>query len=210
MEELELEQEDKILSDGFQVNIDEFKRMSDFFKSFINNFNNISIFDDTKAKKKKDNTPLIYESILLSGLTGIYDTFQLCINNIKKIMNKIENGIIKPLDEFRAEQLKIYKKDLNKIKEINKTYKLQKYLLEKAKYNYYKASFFVAKNKKNNQKYQFNFKNEDLDNSLAVSIKNKMIAKNYENIYRYEIARYNNVISNINNDYNEIKKILKL
>ena len=149
MEELELEQEDKILSDGFQVNIDEFKRMSDFFKSFINNFNNISIFDDTKAKKKKDNTPLIYESILLSGLTGIYDTFQLCINNIKKIMNKIENGIIKPLDEFRAEQLKIYKKDLNKIKEINKTYKLQKYLLEKAKYNYYKASFFVAKNKKN-------------------------------------------------------------
>ena len=206
MEELELEQEDKILSDGFQVNIDEFKRMSDFFKSFINNFNNISIFDETKAKRKKDNTPLIYQSILLSGLTGIYDTFQLCINNIKKIMNKIENGIIKPLDEFRAEQLKIYKKDLNKIKEINKTYKLQKYLLEKAKYNYYKASFFVAKNKKNNQKYQFNFKNEDLDNSLAVSIKNKMIAKNYENIYRYEIARYNNVISNINNDYNEIKK----
>jgi hypothetical protein len=68
--------------------------MSDFFKSFINNFNNISIFDETKAKRKKDNTPLIYQSILLSGLTGIYDTFQLCINNIKKIMNKIENGII--------------------------------------------------------------------------------------------------------------------
>ena len=107
--ELELDQEDKILSDGFQVNIDEFKKMSDFFKSFIKNFKNISIFEEKKGKEVKDNTALIYESILLTGLTGIYDTFQVCINNIKNIMDKIEIGIIKPLDEFRFEQLKLYK-----------------------------------------------------------------------------------------------------
>ena len=206
MEELlELDQEDKILSEGFQVNIDEFKKMSDFFKSFINNFNNLSISDEIKGKEKNNNTYLIYESILLTGLTGIYDTFKLCINNIKNIMTKIQNGIIKPLDEFRFEQLKIYKNDLNKIKEINKIYKLQKYLLEKAKYNYYKASFLATKNKNNNDKYQLSFKNEDIDNSVAVSTKNKMIAKNYEKIYRYELARYNNIISKINKDYNETK-----
>ena len=138
--ELELDEEDKILTDGFQVNIDEFKKMSDFFKSFVNNFKNITLFEEVKGKEKKDNKFLVYESILLTGLKGIYDEFQVCINNIKNIMSKIENGIIKPLDEFRFEQLKIYKNDLNKIKEIDKTYKLQTFLLEKAKVNYYKAS----------------------------------------------------------------------
>ena len=40
-----------------------------------------------------------------------------------------------------------------------------------------------------------------INNSIAVSIKNKIIS--YENIYRYETARYNNVISNINNEINK-------
>ena len=143
MDELEFDKEDKILSDGFQVNIDEFKKMSDFFKSFTNNFKNISIFEKKKSKEKKDNKSLIYQSILLTGLTGIYDSFQLCINNIKNIMSKIDNDIIKPLDEFRFEQLKIYKNDLGKIKNINKTFKIHSFLLEKAKYNYYKASLYI-------------------------------------------------------------------
>ena len=203
--ELELDEEDKILTDGFQVNIDEFKKMSDFFKSFVNNFKNITLFEEVKGKEKKDNKFLVYESILLTGLKGIYDEFQVCINNIKNIMSKIENGIIKPLDEFRFEQLKIYKNDLNKIKEIDKTYKLQTFLLEKAKVNYYKASLEVKKNKNDNKKVRYSFKNEDLDNSLALSIKNKMIAKNYENLYRHELERYNIIISDINNNYNDIK-----
>ena len=204
MEELELDFEDKILSDGFQVNIDEFKKMSDFFKSFVNNFKNFSIFEE-KEKEKKDNKFLVYESILLTGLKGIYDAFKDCINNIKGIMTKIENGIIKPLDEFRFEQLKIYKNDLNKIKEIDKTYKIQNFLLEKAKFNYYKASLELKKDKNNNQKFQYNFKNDDMDNSFALFIKNKMIAKNYENIYRHELERYNKIISDINSNYNNIK-----
>ena len=206
---LELDEEDKILSDGFQVNIDEFKKMSDFFKSFVNNFNNISIFEDINGKEKKENKSLVYESFLLTGLTGIYDMFKVCINNIKGIMSKIEKGIIKPLDEFRSEQLKIYKNDLNKIKEINKTYKVQSILLEKAKENYYKSSYYLKNNKNNNKKTKYNFKNEDMDNSLALFIKNKMIVKNYEIIYRYELERYNKVISDINNNYNMIENNFK-
>ena len=205
MDELELAQEDKILSDRFQVNIDEFKKMSDFFKSFVNNFKNITIFEETKGKEKKENKFLVYESILLSCLKSIYDKFQICINNIKSIMSKIENGIIKPLDEFRFEQLKIYKDDLNKIKEIDKTYKLQKVLLEKAKFNYYKTSFELKNNKNCSKNVKYNFKNEDTDNSFALFVKNKMIAKNYENIYRHELERYNKKISDINSNYNDIK-----
>ena len=44
-----------------------------------------------------------------------------------------------------------------------------------------------------------------MDNLLDLSIRDKMIAKNYENIYRNELERYNNVIKNINNNYNNIK-----
>ena len=205
MNELEFDKEDKILGDGFQVNIDEFKKMSDFFKSFANNFKNISIFGEKKTKENMENKALIYQSILLTGLAGIYDSFQQCINNIKNIMSKIDNDIIQPLDEFRFEQLKTYRNDLNKLKEINKKYKIHTFLLEKAKYNYYKASLYVKNNKNNNQKLSFNFQNEDMDNLLDLSIRNKMIAKNYENIYRYELERYNNVITSINNNYNKIK-----
>ena len=200
----ELSKEDKILSDSFQVNIDEFKKMSDFLKVFVDNFKNFSIFEEKKPKGKNENISLVYQSILLTGLTGIYDSFKSWVNNIKGIMHKIENGIIKPLDEFRFEQLKIYKDDLNKIKEINKIYTKQNYLLDKARYNYYISSQQLKKDN-NNENVKRNFKNEDIDNSLSNSIKNKMIAKNYENIYRYELARYNSIISNINNNYNTTK-----
>ena len=200
----ELSKEDKILSDSFQVNIDEFKKMSDFLKVFVDNFKNFSIFEDKKPKGKKENISLVYQSILLTGLTGIYDSFKSWVNNIKGIMQKIENGIIKPLDEFRFEQLKIYKDDLNKIKEINKIYTKQNYLLDKARYNYYISSQQLKKDN-NNENVKRNFKNEDIDNSLSNSIKNKMIAKNYENIYRYELARYNSIIYDINNNYNTTK-----
>ena len=202
MEDSKLEIEDKILNDTFQVNIDELKKMADFFKSFTENFQTICTFEE--KNKKMENIPFIYQSILLSGLAGIYDAFLNCINNIKKIMNRIENGLIKPLDEFRFEQLNVYKSDLNKIKEINNLYKKHYILLEKAKNNYYKASFDLKKKYKD-KKLQYNYKNEEVDNTLALYIKNKMIVKNYENIYRYELARYNYIISNINKKYDETK-----
>ena len=122
-------------------------------------------------------------------------------------MTKIQNQIISPLDEFRSEQLKIYKNNLNKIKELNKIYNKQEVLLEKAKNNYYKASLYIKNDK--NKDIQYNFKNEDLEKSLALSIKNKMIDKNYECLYRYELARYNEVINNININYDEIKSNLE-
>ena len=208
MNESTLDVEDKILNDDFQTNIDELKKMSDFFKSFINNFENISVFQEKKNKQKKENSAFIYQSFLLSSLVGIYDSFQICINNIKNIMIKIKNGLIMPLDEFRSEQLKIYKNKLNRLKELNKIYNKQEILLEKAKNNYYKSSYDFKKNNEN-KIIQYNFNNENINNSLALSIKKKMIAKNYEYIYRYELSRYNKTISDINNEYNEIKTNLE-
>ena len=201
--DLKIEQEDKILNDTFQVNIDELKRMADFFKTFVGNFQKICSYEDKDIKMK--NVSVIYQSILLSGLAGIYDSFIICINNIKNIMNKIQKGLIEPLDEFRFGQLKIYKNDLGKIKEIKKEYKKQSILLEKAKNNYYKAAFELKK-QYNNKNLNYNYKNEEVDNSVALYIKNKMIVKNYEIIYKYELARYNYIITDINKKYDETKQ----
>ena len=205
MEEIKLAKEDKILSDNFQANIDELKIMSNFFNSFINNIESLSFFQNNKTKQKRGTNPNIYESILLNNIENIYNSFKNCINNIKNITTKIQNDLIKPIELFIEEQSKVYQNNSKNIKQIIKNYKEHKIILDFAKNNYYKSSFEL---KKNNITLlsQYSFKNEDFDNSLAFNIKNKMMAKNYESIYKYEIKRYNLFISNIKNDYNEIKK----
>ena len=209
MEEIKLAKDDKIFNENFQTNIEELKNMSHFFNSFITNIKSISFFQNNKSKSKRLNNPNIYESILLNNVESIYDSFKLCIDNIKNITTKIQNDLIKPIDLFIDEQSKIYQNNSKNIKQMIKQCNDHKILLDFAKNNYYKSSFEIKKNNNNSFISQYSFKNEEFDNSLALNIKNKMIAKNYENIYKYEINRYNSFISDINSNYNETKKKLE-
>ena len=209
MEEIKLAKDDKIFNENYQTNIEELKNMSHFFNSFITNIKSISFFQNNKSKSKRLNNPNIYESILLNNVESIYDSFKLCIDNIKNITTKIQNDLIKPIDLFIDEQSKIYQNNSKNIKQMIKQCNDHKILLDFAKNNYYKSSFEIKKNNNNSFISQYSFKNEEFDNSLALNIKNKMIAKNYENIYKYEINRYNSFISDINSNYNEIKKKLE-
>ncbi len=52
MEDSKLEIEDKTLNDTFQVNIDELKKMADFFKSFVDNLQTICTFEEKNKKKE--------------------------------------------------------------------------------------------------------------------------------------------------------------
>ena len=206
MEENKFLKEDIILNDNFQSNIDELKNMSFFLNTFINNIKNSNYFQINKTKSKRANNSNIYESILLDKIEGIYDAFKISINNIKNIMNKVQKELIEPINLFINEQTKIYQISDKDIKELVKKYKEHKIMLEYAKNKYYKSSFELKKNNKKSILSQYSFKNEEFDSTLAQDIKNKMIAKNYENIYKYEIKRYNSFISDIKKDYNEIKK----
>ena len=206
MEENKLIKEDEILNDNFQSNIDELKNMSYFLSAFINNVKNLSFFQINKTKSKRANNSNIYESILLNNIEGIYDAFKISINNIKNIMNKIQIDLIEPINSYINEQIKMYQISDKDIKELVKKYKEHKIMLEYAKNKYYKSSFELKKNNKKSILSQFSFKNEEFDSALALDIRNKMIAKNYEIIYKYEIKRYNSFISDIKKEYNEIKK----
>ena len=206
MEEIKLVKEDKILKDNCQTNIDGLKNMSDFLKTFINNFKTFSFFQSQKSKYKKGKDHNMYESILSNNVDGIYDSFKICVDNIRNIMNKIQNNLIKSFDLFIDEQSKEYQNNSKNIKDLIKKYNDQKMQLEYAKNNYYKSSFELRKNNNNFLLSQYSFKNIEFDNSFAVDIKNKMTAKNYEAIYKNEINRYNSIVLNINNSFIEIKK----
>ncbi len=209
MEETRLIKENKLLNENFQSNIEELKNICNFFNTFINNFKNISFFQINKTKTKKGMNQNIYESTLSKYIEGIYDSFKNSINNIKNIINKIQIDLIEPINVFINEQSKVYQTTNNSINEILKKYNENKLLLENAKKNYYKSSYEIKKNKKNVILTQYSFKNEEFDNSFAIDIKNKMIAKNYESIYRYEINRYDSFVLRINNKYSEIKKSIE-
>ena len=207
MDESKFELEDKLLSDDCQENIDELKKMANFFKEFINIHKSEAELYKKNSKKKNDVSTEIHQSILLSSLSGIYDSFQSYLNKTTDIMNKMENELIQPLDFFRSEQLKIYKDNINKMKDINKKYSYYKSKLDVAKFNYYKTSYLVKQNVTNGMSH-INFTNDKIGNSLDIFEKNKMIAKNMENIYKYELARYNKILNDINTDYNNtINKI---
>ena len=189
MEEIKLAKDDRIFNENFQTNIDELKNMANFFNSFINNAKNISFFQSNKLKSKKLNSPNIYESILLNNVELMCDSFKKFVSTIKDITNKIQNDLIKPIDLFVDEQSKIYQNNSKNIKQMIKQYNEQKILLEYAKNNYYKSSYEIKKSNNNFLISQYSFKNEEFDDSLALNIKNKMIAKNYESLYRYEINK---------------------
>ena len=206
MEEIKFANEEKILTENFQGNIEELKIMSSFYSNFINNIKNLTHFDNTKFKFKRGNNKNIFNSVLFDNIESMYDSFQTFINNIKNISNKIQNHLIKPINLFMDDQSKVYQNTSKNIKQLIKEYDDHKMMHEYAKNNYYLSSFINKKNNNNSIINQITFKNKDFDNSFANSIKNKMISKNYEHIYKYEINGFNSFILNNNNSYNEIKK----
>ena len=119
--------------------------MSDFLKTFINNFKTFSFFQSQKSKYKKGKDHNMYESILSNNVDGIYDSFKICVDNIRNIMNKIQNNLIKSFDLFIDEQSKEYQNNSKNIKDLIKKYNDQKMQLEYAKNNYYKSSFELRK-----------------------------------------------------------------
>ena len=195
--------ESDLLSNNSKTCFSELEKMTDFFKTFITTHQEEVQSFQKKFNNAKNKTEL-HPSILLTNLIGVYNYFHDYTNNIKTLMNKINNELINPLTEFCSEQLNIYEENIKKIKDINENYKEYKDLLDYTKNNYYKLSNKAKKSDlhlKNNPK----FKGESSkDDSADLLLKDKMMAKNAELLYKYELSRYNKKINDINSQYNEI------
>ena len=189
-----------------QKSVNELKGLSNFFKIFTRTYQEeVKIFEQ-RLSEHEEKYKNIDDSILSANLIGIYDCFRQCNENTQNLMTKIVNELISPYEMFRNTQFKIYQNNINELRDINKIYKENKYLLDIAKQNYYKAS---EVSKKESQGKKFFFSKEQ-KNSYDIYIQNQMKAKNYEIIYKYELEKYNKNILDINKRYDNIHNKIEL
>ena len=188
-----------------QKSVNELRGLSNFFKIFTQTYQEeVKQFED-RLKEHEDKFKNIDDSILSANLVGIYDCFKQCNQNTQNLMTKITNELISPLEVFRNTQFTIYQNNIDALREVNGIYKENLDLLEMAKQNYYQASDVV---KKENQGKKLFF--TESKNTQDTNIANHMKAKNYEVIYRYELDKYNNSISNVNEIYKKIHSKIQL
>ena len=189
-----------------QNSVNELKGLSNFFKIFTHTYQEEARIFEERLSEHEEKYKHIDDSILSANLIGIYDCFRQYNQNTQNLMTKISNELISPYEMFRNTQFSIYQNNINELRDINKIYKENKYLLDVAKQNYYKAEEVVLKQ---NQGKKFFFSKVD-NKSYDKFIESKMKAKNYEVIYKYELEKYNKNILDINKRYDNIHSKIEL
>ena len=208
----QFDSENTSLINHSQEVIDEMKRLSNFLKIYITtNLETLSSFEK-KLQPQKNEPSFEHESILLTSIVKIYETFRSYLKNINKIINKIQYEIVAPLDEFRKTQLSIYKENFVKLKEIPKIQKDYNEILENSKNFYYKQAF-KTKNQieiENSNENEHIFDGNKNVEKTDLFIENKMKTKLWEILYQYEIVNYNKNIINLNKEYDDVIDKTKL
>ena len=190
--------------------IEELKRFSNFLNAYI--LTTKEKIDSLKERLKiPENHPSrLHQSILLTNIIGIYDSFQSFLLNIEAYISKMATDIVEPFNEFHNSQLKLYNNFLQEVNEINTKQKYYKNILDKAKMNYYKEAYYTKEDIESNDFKEHIFNGGKNTESLDILFKNKMRVKIYESIYIYEIYRYNKNIDILNKEYNtSIERIKK-
>ena len=199
-------QEVDAIKNKSQKSVNELRGISNFFKIFTQTYQEEAKVFEERLKEHEEKYKIIEDSILSANLVGIYDCFRQSNKNTENLMGKLINELINPYEMFRNTQFTIYQNNINELRELNKNFEENQDLLEKARKNYYHACELV---KKENQEKK-NYYNKEENKSHDESINNEMKAKNYEIIYKYELAKYNNSILDINNKYNNLHNKIEL
>ena len=188
-----------------QKSVNELHGLSDFFKIFTKTYQEEIDNFDRRLNEHQELYKNVNDSILSANLMGIYDCFSQSIKNTQALMTKINNELISPLEFFRNTQFTIYQNNINELRAINKLHKEDRDMMEYSQQNYYQASDVV---KKESQRRKSFF--TDARDNYDIKIKSRMKAKNLEMIYKYEIERYNNGLSDVNEKYNKIQEKIRL
>ena len=201
-EEMTLDSEINNLSKNSNITIEELQRLIDFLTYYINSQTQLTSTLKQKMSIPDNHSSRLYDSPLLTNIISIYDSFQNLLTSIDELTNKLKIDIIEPLNEFRQNQIKINKQFIDVIKEINNKQKKYKTILDIAKINYYKEEYYTKEDSELNDFNKHKYKNEKYAESQDILLKNKMRVKVYENIYNYELVRYNKNIEKLNSVYN--------
>ena len=189
--------------------IEELQRLEDFIKYYISAQKQLTTTLKQKIIIPDNHQSRLHESTLLTNITGIYDSFQNLLTNIDELSSKLRTEMLEPLEEFRISQNKIYKQFIEMISGINDRQKNYKNILERAKINYYKEEYYTKEESESTDFKEHKYKDEKYSESQEILLKNKMRVKVYENIYNYELVRYNKSIEALNEEYISIIEQMK-
>ena len=210
IENFSLDLEINNLNKNSNETIEELQRLQDFIMYYISAQNQLTSTLKQKILIPEDHQSRLHESILLTNLTGVYDSFQTLLINIDELSIKLKTDILEPLEEFKQNQIKINRQYIDIISEINNKQKNYSKKLEAAKINYYKEEYYTKEDSELNDLKDYKYKEEKYSESQEILLKNKMRVKIYENIYNYELIRYNKSIEKLNQEYNSTIEKLKL
>ena len=204
IDEINISQEKQFLEDNYRDSLNELRKISWFIKLFIKmNKERKNIYDKREEEKdKKIDTSTMTNSFLFISINNIYKSFESFIDNSHNFMLSMENDLLKPLDDFIDNQLNFYNKNLNKMKYIYNDYLHNKSILDNSKNNYYHSSYESNQSDVKEIKNSIFRGENDVNTKRDNFIRNKMIARNDEFIYKYEVAKYNKNIVEYNDEYN--------
>ena len=203
-DEINLSQEKQFLEDNYRDSINELRKISWFIKIFIKmNKERKNIYAKReKLKDKRIDISKKTESFLFISINNIYNSFESFIENSDNFMTSMENDLIKPLDDFIDNQINFYNKNLNKMKKVYNGYLNSSLIVENSKNNYYHSCYEYNQTdftETNNSIFRGENKLHTKTDNL---IRNKMVARNNEFIYKYEISKFNKNIIEKNDEYN--------
>lgn len=204
-EKSKLDQEIATMKDNSDKSIAELKSFSLFFKIFSTSFREqVNSIKEKLGLYTQKNIEIINQSLLSTNLNSIADNFNIFNDNSKNLITKIQNELINTLEEFTNDQMNIYQENNEELNKLYLNYNVNRKIFLNSKNNYYK-SFYNAKKLEIEQakkmEENININEEEMD----MLTKDKMEAKNYETIYKYELEKYNKIVDIIGDNYSKIK-----
>ena len=205
--------EKKFLGESYRDSVNELRKISWFIKVFIKMNQESKIIYGNKDYEKDIKIDMTKKtnSFFFLSLNNIFNSFDSFVENSNKSFSEMENDLLQPLDDFIVKQLKLYNQNLKKMGNLSTVHKKNKLIIDNAKNNYYFSSYKSNQLDDKEQKDSI-FRGEN-DSGLIMDkiIRKKMIARNDENIFKYEISKYNKYAGENNDEYNSlINNILDL
>ncbi len=218
MDNLKLNEEILMVKENYMNSLNELKGLSSFFKIFSETYGEeLKLFQKRFALHEEQHQ-IIAESILSNNLSGINNCFKQCNDKTENILFKFQNELINTLEDFCNTQKQIYSDNLNNLRKTFLNYEENKYFLNKAKLNYYKAAD-ISRKEETKQRQIENLLNSGITTDekeiqkfkedLDIIIRNKMEAQNFKNLYKYEIGKVNKCANEANEEYEKIKANIK-
>ena len=205
------------LENNYKNSLKDLGKLSSFLKAFVKiheemgkiyqNLNNDENEDNINDKQEENENiqPLkIINSFFITKINNFYDSFNLFIKNTKNLIASLEIELVGPLDDFIENQRNFYNKNLNKMKKMYINIQSYKLTLDNSKNNYYISSYISNKDDSKEIDNSIIRGENELNTKRDNLIKKKMIAKNDEFIYKYELSKYNKNILSINEEYDSL------